>query len=159
MYLPNSCTIDRLWHKVNFETSKVDLNSLFLLDWLPKAKGSVLLYYFPIVGGRLEKQMDSCLSKMQTSLSKIWIWVVDCISYYNNHYTKHTSESEVQGNIHACLTSMIIMKIFFTLTKYIKISLVNETLSSNDKESDLKKKKRKKALPNLFLMGAQVYQK
>ena len=30
--------------------------------------------------------------EMQAASSRIWIWVVDSISYNNNHWTKHASK-------------------------------------------------------------------
>ena len=35
MYLPNSSTVSRMEHKINFKQSKTGLNSVFLPDWLP----------------------------------------------------------------------------------------------------------------------------
>ena len=73
------------------------LNSLFsysLTGCLTKVKEPSLSYYSSMPGGRIVGYISFAralaLFKIQTSLFRIWTWVVKSISYNNNPYTSST---------------------------------------------------------------------
>ena len=61
MHLPNPSTWVGWDMRLIFKQSLTGLNSVYLLDWLPKAKELSLPYYLPIAGGRII--VDSYLSQ------------------------------------------------------------------------------------------------